>query len=578
MVEHDRRRVLKRTGLATVGATLAAASTSSASAETGTDTTGASTTTTHSAVGADTTVTETAGWPSIGGTPGNNPVVEPAAEPEPPVYVAWEYEHAGPTAIVDDTVYLTTDGEVHALDAADGALEWATHNIGASGTPAVRGDTVLVGGERLTLIDAADGEICCQHDLGYDGALASPVVAGDYAFTVGDGTLFAFDIDPREVAWEFTPTADTDEHEPLYEQPVAVGGGAVVAVSESHAVAFELEDGTKRWRVDDPVGDDEYSRFMEPNPRQTSYPVATDEVVAIGSVDTGDASMWPLGYTTLYDVETGERRVTSERSTFDPGAITDERFYALDSHNVRGYDRDSGEESWDPSSITYRVPSIAVGDGIVYAGLTLDGAGYDPDEDDVPEHYDGVYAFDADTGEIEWSVGTDGIPHIALANETVYASSETLVALRSENDDWHEEEADTADDEGGDESDDTTDEAAGEEESEDTTSEESETDTDNDTGTDTDADTGTDTDADTGTDNETENNSTGSADGNGGTNETADKSTESEADSNDNDNNKDGTPGFTAGAGVLGAGATLEWLRRRAGGGSNASGGTDRRE
>ncbi|OIB55611.1 PQQ-binding-like beta-propeller repeat protein [Natrialba sp. SSL1] len=567
MVEHDRRRVLKRTGLAAVGATLAAASTSSVSADSSSDTTGEPATDTHPTVGAGTAGTETAGWPSIGGTPGNNPVVEPATEPEPPVHVAWEYEHAGPTAIVDDTVYLTTGGEVHALDAADGALEWATHNIGASGTPAVRGDTVLVGGERLTLIDAADGEICCQHDLGYDEALASPVVAGDYAFTVGDGTLFAFDIDAREVAWEFTPTADTDEHEPLYEQPVAVGGGAVVAVSESDAFALELEDGAERWRVDDPVGDDEHSRFMEPNPRQTSYPVATDEVVAIGSADTDDASMWPLGYTTLYDVETGERLVTSERSTFDPGAITDERFYGLDSHNVRGYDRDSGEESWDPSGITYRVPSIAVGDGIVYAGLTLDGAGYDPDEDDVPEHYDGVYAFDADTGEIEWSIGTDGIPHIALANDTVYASSETLVAIRSENDDWSEEETDAADDEGESESDDATDEAAGDEESEDNSSEENETDTGNDA----------DTDADTDNDNDTntENNSTGSADGNGGANETADEPTESEADSNDNDNNDDGTPGFTAGAGVLGAGATLEWLRRQADGGSDGSGATE---
>ncbi|ELY90685.1 pyrrolo-quinoline quinone [Natrialba hulunbeirensis JCM 10989] len=550
MVEYDRRRVLKRTGLAAVGATLATASTSGVSADTSTNTTGESATGTHSADGTGTAGTDTAGWPSIGGTPGNNPVVEPAAEPEPPVHVAWEYEHAGPTAIVDDTVYLTTDGEVHALDAADGALEWATHNIGASGTPAVRGDTVIVGGERLTLIDAADGEICCQHDLGYDEALASPVVAGDYAFTVGDGTLFAFDIDAREVTWEFTPTADTDEHEPLYEQPVAVGGGAVVAVSESHAVALELEDGTERWRVDDPVGDDEHSRFMEPNARQTSYPVATDDVVAIGSADTDDTSMWPLGYTTLYDVESGERLVTSERSTFDPGAITDERFYGLDSHNVRGYDRDGGEEIWDPSGITYRVPSIAVGDGVVYAGLTLDGAGYDPDEDDVPEHYDGVYAFDTDTGEIERSVGTDGIPHIALANETVYASSGTLVAIRSENDDWSEEETD----------------AAGDEENEEG-------------GTETDGSSGG-SESDNGTENDTgEDGSTGPTGENDGTNETADE-TDSETQPSvqaqtEAEDDNDGMPGFTAGAGVLGAGAALEWPRRQAGSGSDAGGGTE---
>ncbi|WP_440772148.1 outer membrane protein assembly factor BamB family protein [Natronorubrum sp. DTA28] len=500
MVEHDRRDVLKYTGLTAMGGLL---STGVAAAD-----------------GARTApLEESPGWSSLGGNSGNNPVVPASSEPEPPVTVAWEYNHGGPVAVVDDTVYLTVDGEVHALDAADGTLEWKTENIGATGTPAVTADLVYVGGERLTQLERDDGEICCQSDLGYDEAIPSPAIANDRVFVVADGVLYAVDAHDNEERWQFEPDGD-----PLYEQPVAVGGGVVFAVSESRAFALELEDGTVRWTDDEPVGDDEHSRFMEPNPRQTSSPVATDDVVAIGSADTDEYSMWPLGYTTLYDVETGEKRASCERAPFDPGPITDDRFYGLDSHNGTGYDRETGEELWNTEVNTYRVPSMAVGDGIVYAGLTIDGIGYDPD--DVPEEIDGVYALDAETGEIEWSVGTNEIPTVAITDGTVYASSETLVAIRSEGDDRSEESDDEdapADGEnhGGNGDDDTSESTTG------------------------DAD-----ESDVGDEGDGNESRTGSAEETDG---------------------EEAVPGFTAGAGVAGGAAALEWLRRRSGSADDAA-------
>ncbi|WP_137291005.1 PQQ-binding-like beta-propeller repeat protein [Natronorubrum halophilum] len=504
MVEHDRRRVLTYSGLALVGGVLPS---------------GVATADTDEA---SSLLEEANGWSSLGGGPGNNAVV-PAGGPASPVTVAWEYDHGGPVAVVDDTVYLTGDGAVHALDAADGTLEWKTKPIGATGTPAVTADHVYVGGERLSRIDRTDGTICCQTDLGYDEAIPSPAIADGLVFAVADGVLYAVDARDNEVRWHFGP------EEPLYEQPVAVADGAVFAVSESQAFALELEDGTVRWTDDEPVGDDEYSHFTSPNFRQVSYPVASEDVVAVGNIDSEPAAVWPSGYATLYDTETGEKRVSGDRGPYTPGAIADDRFYARDSHNLRGYGRDAGEREWETAVSTYHVSSAAVGDGTVYAGLTISGDSYSSGE--TPEPEVGVYAFDDETGETEWAVDTEGEPELALAGGTLYASADTLVAVRSEDDDGGEEPADG--------------ESSEDDDGDDTTGEGDERGSDDTTGE------GDERDGDAG------NESDGPGDDDAGLNSNAESNVESD------DDESEGMPGFTAGAGIVGSAATLEWLRRR---------------
>ncbi|WP_247003620.1 PQQ-binding-like beta-propeller repeat protein [Halosolutus gelatinilyticus] len=517
MIEHGRRDVLKYTGLAVAGSVLA---------------TGAA-----SADRADESTAEADGWSSLGGGPGNNPIVSPADDVGPAAEVAWEYEHVGPVAAVDGTVYLTTGGEVHALDGDDGSVEWTTHNIGASGTPTVTTEAVIVGGERLTAIDPDTGKICCQLDPGYDEAIPSPTVADGHAFTVADGVLYAVDLADREFAWEFDPDGDA-----LYEQPVAAGNGAVFAASESTAFALKIADGSVRWADDEPAGDEEYSRFAPPNARQVSYPVATDDVVAIGSVDSDPYAMNPRGYTTLYDAETGEKLASSEREPFTPGPIAEERFYARDTFDVYGYDRETGERDWETPVNTYHVESAIVGDGTVYAGLSINGDTYGPDN--MPEPEVGVYAIDEETGERKWAIGTDDPteePTLALADGTLYASATTLLAIRS---------ADDGADEGdeGSESDETADDGSG------------------DDGTDGERTNDSETDGSGG--NETDDASDGGSDGDDGTanasegenGEITASETRSETETKGEEN--DAVPGFTAGAGIAGGALTLGWLRR----------------
>ncbi|ADB59105.1 Pyrrolo-quinoline quinone beta-propeller repeat protein [Haloterrigena turkmenica DSM 5511] len=541
MVEHERRRVLQYAGLAIAGGSL---TTSAAAADEDDE---------------PASIGEAAGWSSLGGNPGNN-AISTESGPKAPVTVAWEYDRSGPTAVVDGTVYLTTGGEVHALDAADGSLEWKTGAIGASGTPAVTDEAVYVGGERLTRIER-DGTLCCQADLGYDEAIPSPVVADGRVLVVAGGILCAVDARDLEVRWEFDPADGT-----LYEQPVAVGDGAVFAASESRLFARELADGAERWTDDDPAGTDEYSHFTAPSDRQVSHPVATDDVVAVGSVDSEPEAVWENGHVTLYDAETGVKRTKSE-SAITPGPVTDRRFFARSTHDLDGFDRETGENDWETVYGMYHVSSAVVADGTVYAGATVNGDGYTADE--MPEPETGVYAFD-ENGEVEWAIATDERPSLALADGTIYASGETLLAIRPEANEAGDEsdgEDDTGDDapedDGGDAED-----GSGESDGDDGAAEPDDEPTNETEANGAEQDSGSD-DVDGG-------NGTNDADEEGGISEGATNGTErtddgsnSDAGEGDGDENasgedaNDGMPGFTAGAGIAGGALSLEWLRRR---------------
>ncbi len=544
MTDHNRRRVLKYAGLAATTGGLFAATGAARSDASGTS---ADENESWSATDAD-------GWSSLGGGPGNNGFVPETDGPDEPA-VDWEYDHGGSVAIVDDGVFLTTGGAVHALAGADGTLQWETHDIGASGTPAVTADGVYVGGTRLTKITAQNGDVCCYAELEYDKAIPSPVVADDLVLVVADGVLYAVDAHEMEIEWEFDPEGDS-----LYEQPVAVADGAVFAVSNSRVFALELEDGTERWVVEDPPRQSD-SYFAEPNPRHVRYPVATDDVVAVGAVNPAGTSIWQNGQIVILDTETGEERAKSETRPLKPAPITEDRFYGIGTHSVRGYDRESGTKVWETDVSTYVVSSVVSDGETVYAGLQIDGQVYGPGE--APEPEIGVYAFD-DSGETAWKLETDDVPTVALVDETLYAcTDEKLVAIREEGtDEETDDEAETGDEDNerdGDENE------GGEHEGDGTT---------NESGADGSEDSA---DADrSGDKSDLDNNGNESAaEGNrneSDTNDGNESGTGAENESNTDDNgDSDDAAGFTAGAGIAGGAVTLEWLRRRAKTNENAT-------
>lgn len=524
MSERRRRDVLAYAGLAVTTTGLLS-------------TAGAATSASGDGDGATTTVPD--GWSSLGGDPGNTRYVPDERGPDAPIAPVWEHDSSGRIAVVDGTVYLVTadDDEVHALGADDGALEWQTEVAGADGAPAVAHETVYVGGERLTAIDAADGDVRWDLELEYEWAVPSPAVVDELVFVVADGTLHAVDAAEGVEWWQFEP-----EGEPLNEQSVAIADGVVVTASESQLYALDVHDGTERWTYHDSSDESLSTEF---SPSQIAYPIATDDfVVAMRKNDE----------LTLHDIDTGDERRRIDGFQRPEGAVTDDRIYNAEGmHNyyVSAHNLDTENDIWQ-SEETGQGTTAPLTDGErVYTGISSYGEFSDGEEGDR------FYAFDADDGTIEWEINTENrLWPLALVDGTIYAGGlsggDQLIALRTESaveDDGDEDDA-ADDDENGN--------------SDDTDEESTETEPD-DESTDNGADDQNGADETDSTDDSAENEEDDRPDESEDDGESEPTENESGNGSEDGtgDDTDDGVPGFTAGAGVAGGALTFEWLRRR---------------
>ncbi|MFC6768865.1 PQQ-binding-like beta-propeller repeat protein [Natrinema soli] len=497
MSEHERRNVLRYAGL-TLAAGVGAATGTVAAQETVTDESADGESTTDESVTAD----GSSGWPSIRGDAGNTGFAPGSTGPKSPVGVAWEYDHGGTFAVGDGTVYLVADdGQVRAIDAVDGSLQWETEitvasreePVEAMGPPAVAHDTVYVtskGDEpNLTALDVASGDVRWQEsDLGSETNL-SPTVADELVFLLADKVLYALDAHDGERRWQFEPgTVTTDDGRErgdyLQRDSVAVAGGTVFALSNKRLIALDAETGDERWT--DGVEDWASNTF-------SGRPIAADGVVAAAKADV----------VTIYDAETGAERSTIPTHSLD--VLTDDRVYAVtdaetgDRKTVTGYDSETGDRVWQPSDGNGSYASAVVDDDSVYVGLEESG----------------VAAFARADGSGKWRVDTGTEPQqVAVVGETVYVGGDALFAIRTEG----EEQGDVGDD--------------GEDESASDDGNES-------------AGAGNESTNDTG------NESTAGSE-NESTNDTGNESS-------------DETPGFTAGTSIAGGVLALEWLRRRTG-------------
>lgn len=185
MGEWNRRSVIVSSAALATGTALAAAGTSSAKESPATP-----------------DATEPSGWSSHGGTIGNCRSVPSSDGFRRPNGVAWRYDRSGPAAVVEDAVYLQTDGEVHSLAASDGSRRCIADGIDASGTPAVSGDRVYVAGEAVAALEADTGDVRWSESLGGAESVSSPVVALGAVYVSADGVLRAFDAHTGDLRWE----------------------------------------------------------------------------------------------------------------------------------------------------------------------------------------------------------------------------------------------------------------------------------------------------------------------------------------------------------------------------------------
>ncbi|USZ70770.1 PQQ-binding-like beta-propeller repeat protein [Natronosalvus halobius] len=345
---------------------------------------------------------EPTGWSSSGGNPGNARYLPVDGEFPEPERVAWEYDQGGDIAVVDGRVYVCTtvsEGlpEVHALDAADGSVQWVSEELPVDETPAVAGDTVYVGGEQLSALDAADGSVRWTREFEVDDpTVSSPTVIYGRVYTVANGTLYALDPADGSTDWKRETAEIPDEEEeprPLETEPVAVAGEQVYAVTadKEKVAAFDAATGETAWT-------------SSTGETIRGPATATEQAVYIRS---------HAGYESLaFDPETGE---TSKIKGWGPAAATGEIRASYDemgvyvSHLERGWNdmRGTSREYGDGGSVTI------IGDTLVVTTATIWGQG------------ETAYGFDLEDGTRRWDVpskedGIDVYKVQAVDEETLY--------------------------------------------------------------------------------------------------------------------------------------------------------------
>lgn len=162
--------------------------------------------------------------------------------------VSWESEIDAETylptpAVVEDTVYVGGKA-LQALDTSDGTEQWRTETS-VSTPPTVGEDRIVVGSENtLRVYDRDDGTEQWTTDIEtFDvsepsAVTSSPVVDDDVAYVVANGGLSAYDIEEEEKA--YATELDIDG------TPV-IAGDYLYTVGPGQLVCLSTEDGTTEW-------------------------------------------------------------------------------------------------------------------------------------------------------------------------------------------------------------------------------------------------------------------------------------------------------------------------------------------
>ena len=294
----------------------------------------------------------------------------------------------------------STRGELHAVDAATGRVVWKTRLSGAiRGGATVAGGTVYIGSWDGT-VHALDARTAKRKWAFKTGRMvfASPAVVDGVVYAVShDTSTYALDVATGRARWKSRTGGSVSGAN--IASPAVSGGLVFTSAWASGLFALDSRTGAKVWRFDtrEPV---------------LSSPAVHDGVVYFGSDDGGLFAL---------RTSTGERvwalqleRAGSNGPEMEPitiscaPAISDGRLFVGGyDRNLHAYDAKSGRPIWIHEVDDIITQSVAVHDGVIYAGS---GA---------------LLALDAATGERLWELNTghDTVTPPAIAHGVVYATT-----------------------------------------------------------------------------------------------------------------------------------------------------------
>ena len=241
----------------------------------------------------------------------------------------------GTPAVSEGTVYFGTNDEtVYALNAAEGTEEWRVHISGRSSQVTVSEGVVYVGSsyhadnKTLYALDATDGSKLWDFDGG-GSANAAPALADDTVFVHsspgvfgedGSDTLHALAASDGAVKWSHQISAGGRTAPIISENTVFLGD------SDGSVYAFETATGSRIWQFD--AGSE-----------IKTTPVVADTTIYVA----------PAGSNTVaLNATTGDRRWEFETDEDPAGLAMDVDTLYLGSHDghVYGVDAESGDQQW----------------------------------------------------------------------------------------------------------------------------------------------------------------------------------------------------------------------------------------
>ena len=282
----------------------------------------------------------------------------------------------------DDTIFIgSDDGNVYAVDAADGRQRWKYRTGGpVPATPAVAAGVVYAGSYdgKFYALDAKTGEPRWKFATGgerrfeaknlhgllpkdqtiadpFDVFLSSPVVAqGSVYFGSGDGHVYALDAQSGALNWKFR-TGDVVHASPAYADGVVYFGSW-----DSYFYAVDAKTGAERWRFhggEDPAIHNQVG-FQ-------SSPAVVDGVVYTGC---RDSKLYAL------DAATGREKWHFDGAgswVISSPAVAQGKvvFGTSDSSLYLVIDADSGKELVRKQGLAFVFSSPSIAGSTVYVGV-----------------------------------------------------------------------------------------------------------------------------------------------------------------------------------------------------------------
>jgi len=309
-----------------------------------------------------------------------------------------------------DYLYVgTTEGTVHALDAATGRTDWTFETDGpVHSSPALAGDTLYVGSDDRSIYALSVHDGTMRSEFEAEGQVrSSPSVLDDSEGTrsvyVGDGGGFMHVLGENLQTASWAHEADGE----IYASP-AVGDERFY-----YGAVDKNFYGVQRRAPDAPSGSESWVHTA-PDTAVLSTAAVADETVYVGSQNF---------YVYALDEQSGTKQweFLTEGAVFSSPAVYDGVVYVgSNDGSLYALDSETGTEQWQYQTDDWVRSSPAVRDGTVYVGSN-DGT---------------VYAVDAETGDQEWAFETGGPVRSspALRRGTVYIGSGdgTFYALAAE--------------------------------------------------------------------------------------------------------------------------------------------------